>query len=84
MLLFLPQTYESEDDVEFTDDCMTENDNSSPQAQQTVDGNDGESSSSRTLDKAENTSNPTEPRSSDMKGTSENKVGYHLKVFIIT
>lgn len=78
MILFLLQTYESEDDVEFEDDCMAEDDNIPPQAQQAVDRNDGESSSIRTLDKAENTSNPMEPKSSCMNSTSKNEVGYNL------
>lgn len=78
LILFLPQTYESEDDVEFADDCMAEDDNIPPQAQQTVDRNDGESSSIRTLDKAENASNPMEPKSSCMDSTSKNEVGYNL------
>lgn len=76
MILFLPQAYESEDDLEFSDDCKAEDDdNIPPPAQQTVDRDDGESSSIRTLDKAENTSNPMEPKSSCMNSTSKNEVG---------
>lgn len=78
MILFLPQTYESEDDVEFADDCMAEDDNTPTQAQQTVDSNDGESSSVRTLDNAENTSNPMKSKSSCMNSTSKNEVGFNL------